>query len=230
MIKKKGGYVLEDACQALLSKHVGNHSDFVLFSPRKFIGVPDGGILVSRCNIYFDKIKLKPSPGSWWMKMLEATINRREFDKFGGERQWYQLFQNCESDNPLGYFAISNLSYLLLFNAFDYAEIAKQRVENYLLLKNELKNVAIFGSLRENTVPLGFAIRHSDRDLILKKLFNEQIYPPVHWLIEGLTPKKFGQSHTLAKQIMTLPCDQRYGEDNMFHLISCFLKRYPNVA
>jgi hypothetical protein len=123
LIKNKGGYVLEDACQALLSKHVGHHSDFVLFSPRKFIGIPDGGILVSCCNIKLDKIELKPSPESWWMKALEATINRREFDKFVEERRWYQLFRKCESDNPLGYFAMSDLSYLLLFNAFDYRKI-----------------------------------------------------------------------------------------------------------
>ncbi len=47
LVKEQGGYVLEDACQALLSDHTGRYSDFVLFSPRKTIGVPDGGILAS---------------------------------------------------------------------------------------------------------------------------------------------------------------------------------------
>src|SRR5215210_7817312 len=46
-IKEQGAWVLEDACQALFSGEVGEFTDFVLFSPRKFLGVPDGGILIS---------------------------------------------------------------------------------------------------------------------------------------------------------------------------------------
>jgi len=226
MVKKQGGYILEDACQALLSKHVGQHSDFVLFSPRKFIGIPDGGILVSCCNIKFDTIKLKPIPVSWWLKMLEATINRREFDQFGGKLNWYRLFQECESTMPHGYFSMSNFSYQLLFNSFNYKQIAKQRIENYSVLLNEIrfKHMAIFDSLPEDTVPLGFAIRHINRDFVLQKLFKEQIYPPVHWPIESLIPKEFGESHLLANQIMTLPCDQRYSPESIYRLISCFQK------
>lgn len=228
LVKEQGGYVLEDACQALLSEHVGQHSDFALFSPRKFIGVPDGGILVSCCNVNFDDVELKPAPVSRWLKMLEATINRREFDQYGGERLWYQLFQECESANFPGYFAMSDLSRGLLFNAFDYAKIAKRRIENYLLLKNAFHDIVIFRSLPEGTVPLGFVIRHIDRDNIRQQLFAEQIYPSVHWQIKGLVPKEFGESHLLANQIMTLPCDQRYGADSMYRLISYFPKTLKN--
>ena len=52
-VKKCGAWLLEDACQALLSDEVGRFSDFVLYSPRKFLGVPDGGVLVSNCEIDF---------------------------------------------------------------------------------------------------------------------------------------------------------------------------------
>ena len=64
LVKKQGGYVLEDACQALFSNHTGRYSDFVLFSPRKTIGVPDGGILASCCNVGFDDVELKPALSS----------------------------------------------------------------------------------------------------------------------------------------------------------------------
>ena len=228
MVKSHGGYVLEDACQALLSEHVGQYSDFVLFSPRKFIGVPDGGILTSCCNVNFDDVKLKPVPASWWLKMLEATINMREFNQYGGERRWYRLFQEANASTPCGYYAMSDLSRKLLFNAFDYAEIAKRRIENYLLLFNELKDMTIFDSLPDDTVPLGFVIRHPDRDIIRRDLFKEKIYPPVHWEIEGLVPKEFSKSHLLANQIMTLPCDQRYNAESMYRLISCFQKTLEN--
>ena len=61
-VKEKGAYLLEDACQALLSDHVGTFSDFVLFSPRKFVGVPDGGILVSCGNVEIENVELETIP------------------------------------------------------------------------------------------------------------------------------------------------------------------------
>lgn len=224
LVKKQGGYVLEDACQALLSSHVGHYSDFVIFSPRKFVGVPDGGILTSCCNINLENIELRQPPVSWWLKVLEASISRREFDKLGKDRKWYSLFQESESSSPIGYFAMSNLSNLLLFNAFDYDEIAKCRINNYFLLSKNFKSISIYKSLPVGTVPLGFPIRIKDRDLVIKNFYKKNIYPPVHWPLEGFIPKAFYQSFSLSKEIMTMPCDQRYDTDDMFHLISCMIK------
>ena len=221
LAKKRGGCVLEDACQALLSEHVGEYADFVLFSPRKFIGVPDGGILASCGNAKFNGIELGPPPQSWWLKMLEAIIDRREFDKYGGERRWYQLFRETDAATPCGCYAMSELSRKLLFTAFDYSEIAQQRIDNYSMLGAELKSVAVFSELSEGTVPLGFPIRHSQRDQIRESLFREQIYPPIHWQIEGVVPEEFSESHCLADHIMTLLCDQRY--------FLCDMSRIANV-
>jgi dTDP-4-amino-4,6-dideoxygalactose transaminase len=224
MVKSKNAYVLEDASQALLSKHVGQFSDFIIFSPKKFIGIPDGGILCSRCNVSIDNITLKPIPQSHWLKMLEASINRREFDQFGGEKRWFRLFQECERTNLPGYFAMSDLSRNLLFYAFDYTQIAERRINNYLLLSHKLENLGIFDSLQKDTVPLGFVIRHQKQPSIRQYLFKKHIYPPVHWLLEGFVPKKYKDSHLLANQIMTLPCDQRYRSKDMSVLISNLLK------
>ncbi|MCK4820159.1 DegT/DnrJ/EryC1/StrS aminotransferase family protein, partial [bacterium] len=215
LAKKRGGWILEDACQDLLSKHMGQCSDFILFSPRKFIGVPDGGIVVSCCDTQFDDIELEPPPESWWLKMLEATINRREFDKYGGERYWYKLFRETDAATTRGYYAMSELSRRLLFTAFEYSEIAQRRIENYSVLAHELRDMALFPELLEGTVPLGFPVRHSQRDQIRKNLFQEQIYSPVHWPLDQVTPEEFYGSRRLAEHIMTLPCDQRYDKIDM---------------
>jgi dTDP-4-amino-4,6-dideoxygalactose transaminase len=224
IVKGKGAWVLEDACQALLSDHTGRNSDFVLFSPRKILGVPDGGILASSCNVKFDNVVLEPAPLTWWLKMLEAAINRREFDQYGGERRWYRLFQEAGEASPIGYFAMSELSHKLLLNGFEYKEICQRRIENYLILLNSLKDIAIFPVLPEGTIPLGFPIRHPKRDEIRLKLFQENIYPPVHWLIGGVVPAEFSESHRLAFQIMTLPCDQRYSIGNIHRMAISVVK------
>ena len=49
--KEKNAWVLRDASQALLSVHDDGLADIVLFSPRKFLGVPDGGVLIFRDKI-----------------------------------------------------------------------------------------------------------------------------------------------------------------------------------
>jgi len=119
---------------------------------------------------------------------------------------------------------MSELSKALLFNSFDYQEVAHRRIENYLILSDALKNIALFPTLTKGTIPLGFPIRHIDRNKLKENLFNEQIYPPVHWDVAGSIPNNFRQSHRLGECIMTLPCDQRYDSLDMQKIISCIHK------
>ncbi len=213
-IQERGGLVLEDASQALLTRGVGRCADFVLYSPRKFLGVPDGGILVLREKLCTEPV-LEPPPAAWWLKAFEAAVLRREFDRYGGDRRWFELFRESELEGPVGRFAMSELSRLLLLHGFDYAEIAEKRVVNYRQLVSELGTIAMFPTLPEGVVPLGFPIRVRQRDQLREALFSHNIYPPVHWPLQGVVPDVFADSHRLSATIMTLPCDQRYGPADM---------------
>jgi len=213
--KDQGAWILEDACQALLSKSVGQLADFVLFGPRKFLGVPDGGILTLDHRIEFDGIKLTSPPAEWWLKALSARVLRREFDLHGGSRRWFEVFQEAEAENPIGHYAMSELSRILLTHSFDYSTIAQRRVENFRFLANALSDIALFPTFLPSVVPLGFPIRVKNRDPVRQTLFDHGIYPPVHWPIQDIVPGKFRDSHRLAAEIMTLPCDQRYDSSDM---------------
>ena len=220
-IKECGAWILEDACQALLTETVGQFSDFVIFSPRKFLGVPDGGILLCNHEITYDAYNLKSPPAEWWLKAFLASILRREFDLYGGDRRWFQLFQETEDDSPIRPCAMSELSRLLLQHSFDYMMIKEKRIRNYELLANKLDKLALFPSLLPGVVPLGFPIRIKNRDKVRQALFDFAIYPPVHWPIADIVPKKFKSSHRLAAEIMTLPCDQRYDSSDMEWIVRC---------
>jgi len=223
-IQRHGAFVLEDASQALLSTHVGLYSDFVVYSPRKTVGVPDGGILQYKRGHSPKAVKLLPPPYEWWLKALEACIGRREFDKFGGERQWYELFREIEATYPLGPFQMSELSEVLLLTAFDYPAIAQARRENFLLLADRLVGFAVFKTLDDQTVPLGFPVTLTNRDAVRQALFEHQIYPPVHWMIGECIPGMFVDSHNLSRRIMTIPCDQRLNKNDMLHIADTLLK------
>jgi dTDP-4-amino-4,6-dideoxygalactose transaminase len=223
--KEKGAWILEDACQALLTEDVGRLSDFVILSPRKFLGVPEGGILHLNRRTGFDGASLEPPPAEWWLKTLNANIMRREFDLYGGDRRWFTLFQETERDSPIGHYSMSELSKTLLQHAFDYLAIALRRIDNYRVLNVELTDLALFPRLPSKVVPLGFPIRLKNRDQVRQQLFEHDIYPLVHWPIRGIVPEEFRGSHRLAAEIMTLPCDQRYDADDMTRMAKLVVER-----
>jgi hypothetical protein len=213
--KSRGAWVLEDACQALLTCGLGSRSDFLLFSARKFLGVPDGGILTPLQDPPPGSRHLYEAPHSWVLKSLQASIERREFDHHGRNRQWFSLFQELEHACPVGAFSISEISKLLLQHAIDYAHIAHKRRENYLRLLKRLEDIALFPHLPQGIVPLGFPVRLEKRDRVRQALFAADIYPPVHWPIANLVPDSFRASHRLSRRIITLVCDQRYSLSDM---------------
>src|SRR5690606_30501079 len=135
-------------------------------------------------------------------------------------RDWFSLFQENDRNGPIGAFAMSELSEMLLRRCFDYDAIAQRRRDNYAALQSSLAHLSLLGGLPPEVVPLGFPIRTSRRDELRQHLFDEQIYPPVHWRIKGVVPEAFVESHQLSDEIMTLPCDQRYGADDMHRMAS----------
>lgn len=228
--KKRRAWILDDASQALLSGGVGRFSDFVMFNPTKFLGIPDGGILCTNCKVELKDINLKRTPEKWWIKSLSATVLRREFDLYGGSRDWFRLFQEADVESPIGKYAMSSLSKMLLKYGFDYSAMAKKRIENYQTLAKQLNNFALFPNLPADVVPVGFPIRIKNRDTIRQSLFNEKIYPPVHWSIQKIIPAEFKESHKLSSEIMTLPCDQRYDCSDMQRVADCVLQNITKLS
>jgi dTDP-4-amino-4,6-dideoxygalactose transaminase len=223
-VKAKGAWVLEDACQALLSSHVGVISDFVLFSLRKWIGVPDGGILRVPQDFPLDGISLTMPASTWWLKALEAAILRREFDDGVPTREWFKFYRDAEDTAPTGPYAMSQLSQAIFEYSVDYSLATQRRRDNYRTLLGRLAHYALFPQIDSDVVPLGFPVRVAKRDAVRQGLFDCEIYPPVHWPLDGVVPPKYEDSHRLASQIMTLPCDQRYGPEDMQRMAEIFLE------
>jgi dTDP-4-amino-4,6-dideoxygalactose transaminase len=191
-----------------------------MVSPRKFVGVPDGGVLISNCHIVFDHIVLNEAPLEWWLESFSASMMRRAFDKqLIQERTWFGLFQKKEASMPAGYYAMSEISRFLLVNSINFDLIAEKRRDNYLFLLKALKHIALFPELGKRTVPLGFPVCVENRDEVRREMFSRNIYPPVHWEIEGVVPSRFQDSHWLSERILTLPCDQRYDAQDMNRMI-----------
>ena len=214
-VRQRGAWIVEDACQAMLNTRWSEHSHYVIVSPRKFVGVPDGGILIARGESRLPERELPSAPAAWWLEALTASQLRAEFDRHGGERQWFSLFQKIEAVAPIEPARMSELSALLLAHSIDFETIARRRRENYLGLAAALAEFAVFPELPDEVVPLGFPIRVSERDRVRQLLFDAQVYPPLHWPLEGAVPQGFAESHALSREIMTIPCDQRMDSNDI---------------
>ena len=226
-VKNRGAWVVEDACQAMLNASFSGHSDYVIASPRKFLGVPDGGILLAQNGTGFPQEELLPPPTEWWLNSLEASQLRAEFDRHGGDRKWFDLYRMTDPHGPIEPWAMSELSSLLLDHCVDYEVSAASRRRNFSLLAAALPEFAVFRELSKSTVPLGFPVRVHERERVRQGLFDLEIYPPVHWPIKGVVPKEFQSSHQLAQEILMLPCDQRYSSEDMGRLATEFKKLRP---
>ncbi len=215
--RSRGAIVVEDACQSLLSTATPG-ADFRLFSPRKFLGVPDGGVLFIGKNFGGGRTHLAPPPAEWWQKSLSAASCRAKFDREGGDRDWFDAFQSVEENAPIGAYSMSDVSRDLLFSGIDYVSIGQRRRENLEVLAAHLGSLSVFPRLEEKSVPLGFPIRVRNRDEVLDRCFAAGIYPPIHWPIAGIVPEEFRESHLLSSEILTLPCDQRYNAEDMLYV------------
>jgi hypothetical protein len=222
-VRESGAFVVEDACQAMLNDNFSDFSHFVIASPRKFVGVPDGGVLNAMPGTQLPKAVLPPLPAEWWCEAFSATLLRGEFDRHGGDRKWFELYRSFDPNGPVKPHAMSELSRQLL-GRFDYAEIGGRRRENYEFLLGEIGHLAIFDHLPPGVVPLGFPIRIEARDSVRLELFKDDIFPPVHWHLDKIVPETFTASHELSREIMTLPCDQRYDITDLMQMVKCMFK------
>ena len=120
---------------------------------------------------------------------------------------------------PVGCIAMSDYTKVQIASNIDFEGEAQKRMENFDCLLSELRDIALIGD-RQEAVPIGFPVIVEDRDKVRSQLYDDRIYPPVHWDVSAVTPKRFAQSHELSKHIMTLPCDGRYGASDMERVIT----------
>jgi dTDP-4-amino-4,6-dideoxygalactose transaminase len=224
-VKERGARVLQDAAQALLSTFDRPHADFVLFSPRKTIGVADGGILQSKCDESFSDVSLKEAPSKYLMAAYNAFWSRTKFDQTGiGD--WFQSYQDAEKLIPIGNYQMTDLSSASIRHGIDYQLVAQQRRKNYSLLYEELGDCSILGDLPPNVVPLGFPVVCENRDALLKKLYSKNIFCPVHWpMRDSIVPDRFKEAYQLSETMLTLLSDQRMNEDQI-NLLLYHIKDY----
>ncbi|MBN20225.1 MAG: hypothetical protein CL678_02970 [Bdellovibrionaceae bacterium] len=217
-LKSRGAVIVRDLAQNFyfgLNQESFNE-DFLIYSPRKFFGIPDGGILVSfmeEVNSFLRKVDYLENTEASDL-MLKAQRGRTAFDTDGNQSDWFSLFKQAEERVPCGHFQISQYSLDLLRKSKGFPAYATDRIRNFNILNDILGEWAIPIKLGEEiNGPLGVPILVQNRNFVCNELYKKNIYPAIHWKIDD---KNHDLSHIelfLSEHIMTIPCDHRLDSD-----------------
>jgi hypothetical protein len=202
--------VLIDNSQAFFNSANEN----IVYSPRKFFGVPDGAYLKTTQEIvdFYSLNRFNPK------ECMGPLIERIEH----GAETGYPLFQQLHElydKAPLE--QMSNLSKRIL-ESLNYALIERQRLDNFLFLHEKL------GSINElsfnRTGRFCYPLMIKDAGAVRERLAQHRIYVPTYWPSVRLNRSADEYDLRLVNDLLPLPIDQRYTIREMEFIVSKILE------
>jgi hypothetical protein len=201
-----GASLIVDSAQAFFDRPIAGIDTF--YSPRKFFGVPDGAYLFTDGSI---DASIDRDVSYQRMTHLVRRID-------SGPEAAYADFQRAESslmNQPI--LRMSRLTERLL-SSIDYAGAAAARVRNFAYLDEALGQRNLLGSIRGGPGPLVYPFRSDDPNL-RNRLITKKVFVATYWPGIGARTTGFEFERMLAEQIIPLPVDQRYGEDELLAIV-----------
>lgn len=229
--KRYNAVIIEDRTQNALNNK-DNQSfvpDITITSIRKWLAIPDGGLLWSKEKI---DVNLRRNDNFANIRK-DAMLKKSKYLESGEENlkgEYLYALQKASmilDENNLPY-AMSTQSEQIL-DQIDFEKILTQRQNNVYELEKMLRslvkqNKISFVSQKPQDSALYFPILVSDRDALQKKLAEQKIYCPVIWPVPQQAVGVCDVAEYTAKHILALPCDQRYNANDMRHIARTIIK------
>ena len=177
-----------------------------LYTCRKFLGVPDGGFL-------YTEAPEKTLPADESRERMGFVLGR--FERPAGE--YFAAAAQNNDDLSMEPKSMSELTKNLL-HAVNYDRVKTKRTENFRLLHEGLGSVNGL-NLRMTEGAYAYPLMLPEGQKIRKKLIEQKIFVPMLWPNVPEQQPANSEACRLAEQILPLPCDQRYGAEEMAFII-----------
>ena len=218
--KAKGAITLYDRTHSFLMEEDPYLAlaDYSFASIRKWMGVIGGAVV--------DGVKdphLKPYPH---LDCKEKAMRMKRAFIEGDDNIDKQAFLNLYSEfghhlaEDYRNYAMDDLSYAI-YKATDIEAVKAQRRANAQYLHEHLKSVRFMYNLTDKAVPLFVPVQlenKEQRDAVRRKLFESEIYCPIHWPRPAQIPVDFDANKFYDTEL-SLICDQRYATSDMQRMV-----------
>lgn len=231
--QKGGVIVIEDLSLSLLSEgeNVGI-GDYVIGSVRKWLPIPDGGFIASKKEI--PQFMKATAANDYTLYYFTAQVMKNLYLQDSSLDK--QVFLNLSNKGMAALFSdytireISEVSNKVI-NSTNLKEVALRRIQNYNYLYeclHDIKEIKLMVEPSMENVALGMVICVEERDALFGYLIKNGIYCNIHWR-ENESTVQFEDSRYLSQHCLTLPCDQRYGIEQMNYIYKTIKDFYHHV-
>ncbi|MDT8406581.1 MAG: hypothetical protein RQ715_04965 [Methylococcales bacterium] len=181
-----------------------------IYSPRKFFGIPDGGMLVTCMELS------KPERQDSYSQSRMTHLLKRLYQEPECAYSDYLRAEASLSDStPM---SMSGLTKQLLA-AVDYQSIKQQRAANFAYLHARLKDVNEFVMDETSLIaPLCYPLMLDHKGL-RERLLGERVFIPTYWR-DAYARVSRRWSRKFIDGLLPLPIDQRYRQVDMDYLLS----------
>jgi selenocysteine lyase/cysteine desulfurase len=226
-LKSRSVTIIEDVTHTLFSiVRYPIYNDFVIGSIRKWFGLPSGGFLATSKTI---STKLPDPPINLINLRIKSLQKKFEYIKTMNQslKDEYLLgFRKAEQmlDLDLAVYGIDSVSKQII-QSTSIDRIQRVRKANYSYLLRSLLDIngikVILKKIENDITPIFFPIYvESDRDKLRFQLVEKEIYCPIHWPIPNqLKGRLDSKTQNIYHSILSIPCDQRYGIDDMSRIV-----------
>lgn len=182
-----------------------------IYSCRKWFGVSDGGVLVTNNSDRLGR-KLEKDESHERMLFMLGRFETSASKYFKKSVENNMCFENAPVKE------MSKITQNIL-RAIDYKYVAKRRRDNWNYLE---KKIGKENKLKIDTplVPFMYPFLVENSGRIREKMAQVGIYIPVLWPSVLEEEECSTIAYQYARNILPLPCDQRYGLEDMEYLIN----------
>jgi len=206
------GQIVLDYSQSFFAPPV-NEALATIYSPRKFFGVPDGGMLISRVPVSLPEERDTGSFGR--MSHLMRRLGECPEAGYAEYQHSEESLTECEPKR------MSRLTERIL-SSIDFDHARKTREENFLFLHERLGEVNQLSlDTSSITAPLCYPFLTHDTDL-RRRLIDNRVFVATYWT-DAIGRVSDEWAEKMVRNLLPLPIDQRYGQKDMERLVSVII-------
>ncbi len=186
-----------------------------IYSPRKYVGLPDGG--VAYCTKCLDESSFDQDVS---FERCSHLLKRIDL----GPSKGYSDFK--ENSNQLVGQPIKWMSILTkkMLSSIANEVVLDKRRKNFEFLHSRLKNANRFEMPSMDSFACPMVYPYLTDDLSLRqRLINNMVFVATYWPNVKEWAPKGALERKLMDRLIPIPCDQRYGEKEMSNIVSLVL-------